>query len=392
MMSGSMAKGTDRISISPARPSQWRKADQWLPGVFFWSFQVALTSAAFALTNRTATREGSLGRSLITWGVWALLAPLIVGLDRWLPLSREAIFKRFVLHIPFSLVFTALNLYIDTETNALLHTGAQPFPLPQDVLARAFQSRFFVYWMLLLIYLLFDYATNLRQREVRTAELERLLSQARLEALRAKLHPHFLFNTLNTISAKVEREPRTARRMIEQLGELLRISMSTDNDQDIPLMQELTFIERYLDLQKIRFEERLDTSVDIEPGLHDALVPTFILQPLVENAIRYGTAACLDQSVVEVRAWQEDGRLRLQVEDNGPGLPPGWEPENQRGLGIASTRERLRRLYGDRERTFEIHSEPGKGVRVDVSIPLRRSRGLTPEQVEDYGEHSRISG
>ena len=105
----------------------------------------------------------------------------------------------------------------------------------------------------------------------------------------------------------------------------------------------------------------------------------------MENAIRYGTAAHLDPSVVEVRAWQEDGRLRLQVEDNGPGLPPGWDPENQRGLGIASTRERLRRLYGDRERTFEIHSEPGKGVRVDVSIPLRRSRGLAPEPVEDYG-------
>ena len=110
-----MAKGKDKTSVGAAGPSQWRKADQWLPGVFFWSFQVALTSAAFALTNRTATREGSLGRSLITWGVWALLAPLIVGLDRWLPLSREAIFKRFVLHLPFSLVFTALNL-IDKET------------------------------------------------------------------------------------------------------------------------------------------------------------------------------------------------------------------------------------------------------------------------------------
>jgi len=387
-----MPKEKDVPGARREGPIQWRQAERWLPGVFFWSFQVALTSAAFALTNRTATREGSLARSLITWGVWALLAPLIVGLDRWMPLSREAIFKRFVVHIPFSLVFTALNLYIDTEANALLRTGGQPFPLPQDVLARAFQSRFFVYWMLLATYLLFDYASSLRQREVRTAELERLLSQARLEALRAKLHPHFLFNTLNTISAKVEREPRTARRMIEQLGELLRISMSSDNDQEIPLVQELTFIERYLDLQKIRFEERLETSIDIEPGLQDALVPTFILQPLVENAIRYGASAHLDHSIVEVRAWREDGRLRLQVEDNGPGLPPGWDPEKQRGLGIASTRERLRRLYGDRERTFGIHSEPDKGVRVDLSIPLRRAGAQACELIGEYGEHSRIGG
>ena len=137
------------------RQNQWRHSVQWLPGVFFWGFQVAMTAAAFGLNNRTLSREGSVGRSLITWSVWALLAPLIVGLDRWLPLSREAIFKRFVLHIPFSLVFTALNLYLDIEVNILLKTVKAPYPLPPATLAHAFQSRFFVYWMLLLIYLIY---------------------------------------------------------------------------------------------------------------------------------------------------------------------------------------------------------------------------------------------
>jgi two-component system LytT family sensor kinase len=377
--------------VSSRAQNHWRQSGQWLPGVFFWGFQVAMTSAAIALINGTLTREESLGRSLITWSVWALLAPLIVGLDRWLPLSREAIFKRFVIHIPFSLVFTALNLYIDTEINLLLKTSARPFPPPLDVLGHAFQSRFFVYWMLLLIYLLFDYAGNLRQRETRTAELERLLSQARLEALRAKLHPHFLFNTLNTISAKVEREPRTARRMIEQLGELLRMSMSSDNEQEIPLVQELAFIERYLDLQKIRFEERLETRVHVDPGVQDALVPTFILQPLVENAIRYGTGARLEPSLVQVLAWREDGKLHLRVQDDGPGLPRGWDLERQVGIGISSTRERLRRLYGDRDQSFQIHSEPDKGVRVDLTLPFRSTNTHAHDLIEDYGQHSRIS-
>jgi two-component system LytT family sensor kinase len=373
-----------------------RHSAQWFPVVFFWIFQIALTSTASGVPGHAFTRQQSLQKSVIAWTVWALLAPMIVGIDRWLPLSRAAIFKRFLIHIPLSLFFTALNVYADAVSTTLLNSGSPPFASPitiiQESLAGSFQSRFVVYWVVLFVYITFDHATHLRERDIRTAELERLLSEARLETLRAKLHPHFLFNTLNTISAHVEREPRTARRMLEQLGELLRLALTHADDQEIPLAQEIAFIERYLELQKTRFVERLATIVKVDADALDAMVPTFILQPLVENAIRYSTAPRLGKSLVKVLVWKENGRLRLRVLDDGPGLPQGWDPELHVGIGLSSTRERLRRLYGDREQHFAIGSDSGKGVRVDLSFPFRSSNNRYSAVVTHYGQPSRARG
>ncbi|HYL37467.1 MAG TPA: histidine kinase [Bryobacteraceae bacterium] len=353
------------------------KLARWLPVLFFWLFQVALTSTASGPPGHQFTRQESIEKSLLAWGVWALLAPLIVGIDRWLPLSRDAIFKRFLVHIPFSLFFTGLNLYSDALITSLLNSQLKPFPLPYDVISDSmggmFQARFVVYWVVLFAYITMDYADHLKEREIRTAELENLVSEARLDVLRAKLHPHFLFNTLNTISAHVEREPRTARRLLEQLGELLRLSLAHSEDQEIPLAQEIAFIERYLELQKARLDDRLEATLDVDPDVLDALVPTFILQPLVENAIRHGAAPRFEQGLVQVRAWRTNGQLHLTVQDDGPGLPPGWDPEESAGIGISNTRERLRHLYGDRHQNFEISSDAGKGVRVDLSFPFRDS-------------------
>jgi two-component system LytT family sensor kinase len=373
-----------------------RRSAQWLPVVFFWMFQVALTSTASGMPGHAFTRQQSLQKSVIAWTVWALLAPMIVGIDRLLPLSREAIFQRFLIHIPLSLFFTALNVYADAVSTAFLNSGNPPFASPVTIihesLAGSFQSRFVVYWVVLFVYITIDYAAHLREREIRTAELERLLSEARLETLRARLHPHFLFNTLNTISAHVEREPRTARRMLEQLGDLLRLALTHADDQEIPLAQEIAFIERYLELQKTRFVERLATSVKVEAEALNALVPTFILQPLVENAIRYSTAPRLGRSLVKVQVWKEDARLRLRVLDDGPGLPPGWDPELHAGIGLSSTRERLRRLYGEREQHFTIRGDSGKGVQVDLSLPFRSSHNQFSAVVTHYGKYSRARG
>jgi two-component system LytT family sensor kinase len=353
------------------------KLGRWLPVLLFWLFQVALTSTASGPPGHQYTRHESIERSLMAWGVWALLAPLIVGIDRLLPLSRDAIFKRFLVHIPLSLFFTGLNLYSDMLITSLVNSRLMPFPMPynviRDSLGGQFQARFVVYWVVLFAYITMDYASHLKEREVRTAELEHLVSEARLDVLRAKLHPHFLFNTLNTISAHVEREPRTARRLLEQLGELLRLSLTHAEDQEIPLAQEIAFIERYLDLQKARLEDRLEAIVQVDADVLDALVPTFILQPLVENAIRHGAAPRLEPGLVEVRAWRTNGLLHLRIQDDGPGLPPDWDPDDNAGIGISNTRERLRRLYGDRQQNFEISSDAGKGVRVDLSFPFRDS-------------------
>lgn len=381
-------------SRSRNRTHSWPR---WLPVLFFWLFQVALTSTASGPPGHGYTRQESFERAIMAWGVWALLTPLIVGIDRWLPLSRDAIFKRFLVHIPLSLFFTALNLYSDALITSLIKS--RPFPRPYAVISEAlggqFQARFVVYWVVLFAYITLDYASHLKEREIRTAELEHLVSEARLDMLRAKLHPHFLFNTLNTISAHVEREPRTARRLLEQLGELLRLSLAHAEDQEIPLAQEVAFIERYLELQKARLDDRLEVIVNVEADVLDALVPTFILQPLVENAIRHGTAMSVEQGVLEVRAWRTNGQLHLRVQDDGPGLPAGWDAKASGGIGISNTRERLRQMYGDRNQKFEISSDVDRGVRVDLSFPFRDSHQMEATGLDSkdiYGEHTSAGG
>jgi LytS/YehU family sensor histidine kinase len=252
-----------------------------------------------------------------------------------------------------------------------------------------FQSAYLGYWIVILIYTSSDYHKHVKERELRGTELERLVSESRLKTLRAQLHPHFLFNALNTISAHVERSPRAARQTLDNLGEILRLSLAHSNDQEVPLAQEIAFVEHYLKIQKARFEERLAAVVNADPDTLNALVPTFILQPLVENAIRHGMSPRLEKSCVQVLAWRENGDLRLRVQDDGAGLPRGWDPTQNVGIGMSNTRERLRHLYGDRRQTFEILSEPGKGVRVDLRIPFREatlpnSSGAQTNTTEDF--------
>src|SRR5205085_7447075 len=209
----------------------------------------------------------------------------------------------------------------------------------------------------------------LRERQVRTAELERLLAESRLNTLRSQLHPHFLFNTLNAISAHVEHNPRIARRMLEQLGDLLRLSLEHADEQEIPLQKELAFLELYLAVQHVRFEERLDVEMSIEPATLTCLAPTFVLQPLVENAIKHGIASRTARGLVRISAWRENTTLRLQVIDDGPGLPDGWHLETNQGVGLCNTVKRLEHLYGSAHH-ISIANRASGGVSVDVSLPL----------------------
>ena len=234
----------------------------------------------------------------------------------------------------------------------------------------SFQWYYLVYWLIVGMYAAYDYAKVSRERQVRTAELERLLAVSRLNTLRSQLHPHFLFNTLNAISAQVERNPRSARRMLEQLGSLLRLSLEHADEQEIPLQKELAFLEQYLALQKVRFEDRLDVEMSIEPGMLSCLVPTFVLQPLVENAIKHGIASRTARGLVRISAWRQNSTLRLQVINDGPGLPDGWHLETHQGVGLCNTIERLEHLYGSAHQ-FSIADRADGGVSVDVGLPLR---------------------
>ena len=314
----------------------------------------------------------SLKYSLAYWYIWGVLTPVIMAVDRRLPAARDAVLRRCLFHLPLSFLFTTLYIYALEGACKLMGLPNQfAFSLRplQAAFGGSFHWYYLVYWLIVGMYAAYDYAKALRERQVRTAELERLLAESRLNMLRSQLHPHFLFNTLNAISAHVERNPRVARRMLEQLGSLLRLSLEHADEQEIPLQKELDFLERYLALQKVRFEDRLDVEMSIEPSTLTCMAPTFVFQPLVENAIKHAIASRTVRGLVRISAWRENATLRLQVIDDGPGLPEGWHLETHQGVGLCNTIQRLEHLYGSAHH-FSITNRAHGGVSVDVTLPL----------------------
>jgi LytS/YehU family sensor histidine kinase len=224
----------------------------------------------------------------------------------------------------------------------------------------------------------FKYRADLEDRQQRIAELERLLGDARLDALRTQLHPHFLFNALNTISAHVERDPRTARWMLDRLGTLLRMSLEHAREQEMPLERELTFITCYIDLQKARFDDRIALVTDVAPDVMTALVPSLILQPLVENAVRHGIASGDTPGRIEIHAHRDANTLHVTVTDDGPGL----HADAGFGVGLSNTQERLQRLYG-KHAEFAITNLAQKGAQVKLQLPFRVADATRTRTADD---------
>jgi LytS/YehU family sensor histidine kinase len=231
------------------------------------------------------------------------------------------------------------------------------------------------YGAILGVGLAFSYYARFREREMRASQLEAQLAQAQLQALKMQLHPHFLFNALHSISALVHSDPDAADKMIARLGDFLRLTLENSAAQEVPLRQELEFLNCYLDIERTRFRDRLTTQIEADPQLLDCVVPNLILQPIVENAIRHGVSQRAAHGHVEVRASRAGDALRLEVRDNGRGLPEGAEVcrANQGGgVGLANTRARLQQLYGGAYR-FDISNAPAGGAVVTLEIPLHGS-------------------
>ena len=216
---------------------------------------------------------------------------------------------------------------------------------------------------------LFDHYRRSRDRELSTAQLETRLAQAQLQSLRLQLQPHFLFNTLNTISAMVYQNPRAADEMIARLSDLLRLSLRNSEAQEVTLQEELDFLKLYLEIMRARFEERLVVSIEVEPGQEQALVPQLILQPLVENSIRHALDPASEALKIAVRAKREDKALLLEVSDNGPGI---HQDKLGNGIGLSNTQQRLRQLYGA-EQTMTLANAAGGGLLVNIRIPFHTS-------------------
>ncbi|MCB9384274.1 MAG: histidine kinase [Bryobacterales bacterium] len=353
----------------PLIANPWKR---WLAGFAFWTVVGLFFATKSSIQGEPAGPMEVFERSMVQWYLWGLLAALVVRIDRRLPAPPEALLQRALWHLPLSPVIVFLHICGTVAASALLNGQALSFGTLEAAVANAARGglhwQMLVYWMIVGVYYAYDYHVRLQQRHLRNSELERLLAESRLHNLRSQLHPHFLFNALNAISSHVEREPRLARRMLEQLGDLLRLSLDHAEDQEISLDEEIAFLERYLSIQKARFEERLEVRFDVSSDARQGLVPTFLLQPLVENAVQHGVAPRSVPGAVSIRAWRDNGSLRLRVADDGPGLPPGWKLEDAAGVGLANTLERLRRHYGDTA-AFTIAGPANSGVQVEISLP-----------------------
>jgi two-component system LytT family sensor kinase len=216
-----------------------------------------------------------------------------------------------------------------------------------------------------------------KTREAREMELVSRLTEARLQALRMQLNPHFLFNTLNSIASLVQEEPGAAEEMIEALSDLLRLTLRASDRQEITVREEFQFLDRYLHIEQTRFGDRLQVEKDVDAGLLDAVVPILILQPLVENAIRHGIERQIAPGVVRISVERAGDKLRLAVVDDGYGAKLG-EGRLVEGVGLRNTRARVKELYGP-EGEFDVRPGKDRGFAVEIRIPLRTIFSVQPE-------------
>lgn len=319
--------------------------------------------------------QRSLLSSLAQWWSWGLVTPLILAADRRFPFSGRQLPQRILAHLLPSVFFTVLYVYVFAAVRAALGIGTWSALLNIEVLTYALRGMFLwswlVYWLIAGAIQVYRYYVQYLSSELRLERLERSFSEARLNALRMQLDPHFLFNALNTISSQVERDPRLARRMIEHLGDLLRLSLASRDRQEVSLMEELAFLEHYLAIQKIRFGDQLKVEMEISPEVKHASVPCLFVQPLVENAIRHGVSRRAYGGTVIVSAWREDDRLSIRVLDDGVGLPVGWTLETSAGLGLSITGQRIAGLYPDGQSLLAVRRRPSGGTEVEICLPLR---------------------
>jgi signal transduction histidine kinase len=317
---------------------------------------------------------------ILTWLAWAPLTPAIVWLARRYSLVDETWRRNIFIHLPAFLVISALHSAAATVVTLSIkpfdNMGSSPFTFWPRFVSR-FQGSLgpdlLVYGAVIGAFYAFDYYRKYREREFLASRLEAQLAQAQLDSLRMQLHPHFLFNTLNSIVGLVRDNKNSAAvSMLVGLSDLLRHALEHSARHEVELREELNFIKLYLKIQEMRFSDRLQVEFNIDPATTRALVPNLILQPLTENALRHGIGRSADSGLVGISSALTNGHLRLTVYDNGAGLPDDWQMKGSTGIGLANTVARLQQLYDDNHE-FDIRNRDGGGVEVVIRIPMRTS-------------------
>jgi signal transduction histidine kinase len=323
------------------------------------------------------------------WYSWALLAPIVLWLSRRFVFERGRWRRSLATHIAASILLTATHVGLSEFVNVqvIRYSWREPrlgwWARIESNIVMNVDWEMAIYWAIIASSYAIGYYREAQSRTLRAATLETQLAEAQLQALQRQLHPHFLFNTLNAISALMHRDVEAADQMLTRLSDLLRMALDQRAMQEVALKDELEFLAKYLEIEQARFGDRLTVRFDIDPITLDAQVPNLLLQPIVENSVRHGIAARIDSGVIEICARRADGRLELQVRDNGPGLPNAVSPQPHKGVGLSTTRSRLEHLYGPEQR-FEFSQPAGGGLVVTIAIPFRSDDPV--DLAEDLGE------
>ena len=350
----------------------WTRPRSIALGACFWT-AVGLVAVLPQMTVSHDFGKATL-LSLVQWWSWGLLAPVIAAVDARLPFSSRQPVRRVLVHLALAPAFGIVYGYLSACVAAVLGVLKWPQVAERLVFTTALREVFWsmvVYGLIVGVRQAYLYQQRYLSAELRMERLERNFAAARLNSLRMQLDPHFLFNALNTISAQVEREPRLARRMIEHLGELLRLSLSSQGRSVLALADELVVLDHYLAIQKIRFGNTLRVEIDVPADVAQALVPSMFIQPLVENAIRHGLAPRAGGGSIVITAARAGEELHVRVLDDGVGLPPGWSSESHAGLGLSITRERIAGLYPHGSSHFSIQPRAAGGTEVEIHFPWR---------------------
>ncbi len=370
----------------PARPVTWALAVGLALG--------AIETVKAVVAGRSAPNEFGVVDAVLTnlpwWLLWALLAPLVFRLVDRFPLQRGALVRPAVVHgvasivvSLFHLVLSALGVWAAVSREFLTLQGTI-----RQLVAGYLVSDLVTYWAIVAAYSTYASRRRLeaseheRRRlelhaarlEAEAAELRAEMTEARLAALRMELNPHFLYNALNTVSSLTQRgQERAAVDMLARLSDLLRRTLDEHLDHEVPIEQELDLLDLYLSIERVRFADRLVIDVRLDPAVRSALVPTFVLQPLVENAIRHGVAEVRGPASVAISAAAVGPQLEIRVRDSGPGFDPAASAED--GVGLRNTRRRLATLYGDAGTLRQYTLEAG-GAEVVLHLPLRVEEGV----------------
>ena len=353
-----------RALPEPTAPRRWWL--RWAVVGVWWTLEGFTAATNYHRMAQAAGSALGWGRAAQTamasaW-LWIPLTILALWLAERFPLDRDSWRRYLAVHVAGAAAVIVARALAVVALDPWVHWYATLPPFG-EILLTSVANNLFLYAMLVGVGHALVYARRWRERDEQ-------LARAELRSLKAQLHPHFLFNTLNTVSAFVRTDPDAAERMIARLSSLLRHAIDGAGAQEVPLEEELRTLRLYLEIEEVRFEDRLRVEWRVDPGTYRAKVPHLLLQPLVENAVRHGIAPYAAAGTIQIVAERRNGSLHLAVRDDGAGLRATGGKE---GVGLANTRTRLRQLYGARG-SLDVRDAPGGGVHVEMRIPFVEER------------------